>query len=242
MPDCVPISVIIPCWRDETVLEALLERLNQLAQASRHCIQLLVVDAACNPACNAICQRHAAQWLPAQPCRGEQLRMGASQARYPILWFVHADAQLRGNPLAIISAAFSAGAVGGYFAFRFSGASCWQSRLLEKLIGLRNRFGVPYGDQGLFVEASAYRACGQHSPWALFEEVELVKRLRRHGRFVRLAEGVQVDPRRWQHDGWWRRSLRNRLLALAFVGGVPAARLATRYSSGRPDSDGTANT
>lgn len=50
--------------------------------------------------------------------------------------------------------------VGGDFAFHFTGARCWQSRLLEQLIGLRNRIGVPYGDQELFVEASVYRACG----------------------------------------------------------------------------------
>lgn len=230
MPDKPPISVIIPCWQDEAVLGLLLAQLHRLAQSSRQVLQIIVADAARSHSCHEICLRHSAQWLPASPCRGEQLRLGAGHARHSILWFVHADAQLRGNPLPELQAAIGAGSVGGYFAFRFAGPACWQSRLLERLIAWRNHFGVPYGDQGLFVEASAYRTCGQHSPWPLFEEVELVKRLRRLGRFVRLEQGVQVDSRRWRRDGWWRRSLRNRLLALGHALGVPASRLANVYT------------
>lgn len=230
MPASAPISVIIPCWEDEALLGQLLAQLHRLAQSSRQSLQIIVVDAARSQSCREICHRHGAQWLPATPCRGEQLRLGAGHARHSILWFLHADAQLPGNPLPELRAAIGAGAVGGYFAFSFAGPGCWQSRLLERLIAWRNHFGVPYGDQGLFAEASAYHACGQHSPWPLFEEVELVKRLRRLGRFVRLEQGVQVDPRRWQRDGWWRRSLRNRLLALAHAVGVPATRLARLYS------------
>ncbi|MCY1271439.1 transferase 2, rSAM/selenodomain-associated [compost metagenome] len=175
---------------------------------------------------------------PGVAVQGEQLRLGAGQAWYPILWFLHADATLLGNPLPKISAAYSAGAVGDYFTFRFAGAGCWQSRMLERLILLRNHLGVPYGDQGLFVEATAYRASGRHKPWLLFEEVELVKRLCRLGRCVRLDEGVQVDSRRWQRDGWWRRTIRNRLLALAYACGVPASRLATLYSARNSATDG----
>lgn len=226
-----PISVIIPCWRDEPVLHLLLAQLHYLAHASRQIIQVIVVDAADSQSCRDICEQHGAQWIPATPCRGLQLRLGATHARHAILWFVHADTRLQDNPFPELSRAINSGAVGGYFAFRFAGAGCWQSRLLEKLIAWRNHYGVPYGDQGLFVEASAYQACGQHSPWPLFEEVELVRQLRRLGRFVKLSRGIEIDPRRWERDGWWRRSLRNRLLALAHALGVPATRLAHFYSA-----------
>jgi rSAM/selenodomain-associated transferase 2 len=241
MPDQVPISVIIPCWQDEALLGQLLAQLHRLAQASRQVLQIIVVDAARSHSCRETCLRHGAQWLPASPCRGGQLRLGAGHARHSILWFLHADAQLQGNPLPELRAAIDAGAVGGYFAFRFSGKVCWQSRLLEQLIAWRNHFGVPYGDQGIFVEASAYHACGQHSPLPLFEEVELVKQLRRLGRFERIAHGLKVDPRRWQRDGWWRRSLHNRLLALAYFFGVPPTHLARRYNRANPTASIPAN-
>lgn len=237
MPERNAISVIIPCWRDEQALARLLDHLAQLFRTARMIGEIIVVDAASSEECRLLCQRHAANWLPAAPCRGEQLRLGASHARHPLLWFLHADAHLQGNPLPAIQHAIARGAVGGYFRFRFADAVVWQGKVLEQLIHLRNRVGVPYGDQGLFVTASAYDSCGQHSPWPLFEEVELVKCLRKHGRFICLDDGVRVDPRRWQRDGWWRRSLRNRLLALKFACGVPVEQLAQRYAAGRSRDD-----
>jgi len=229
MPERQGISVIIPCWRDEQPLARLLDRLVQLFITAAIPGEIIVVDGARSETCQALCERFAAHWLPADPCRGEQLRLGASRARYRLLWFVHADARLPGEPLQAMLDALCSGAAGGYFRFRFAGQVGWQGQLLETLINWRCRFGVPYGDQGLFVDASHYRSCGQHSPWPLFEEVELVKRLRRCGPFIRLDDGMHVDPRRWQRDGWWRRSLRNRLLALKFACGVPAERLVQQY-------------
>ncbi len=235
MPEHPAVSVIIPCWHDEQALAQLLDALAALLQGATVDGEIIVVDGASSEPCRLLCARHGATWLPTAPCRGTQLRLGASHARHPLLWFLHADAQLHGNPLPSMQAAVATGAVGGYFRFRFAGSTGWQGSLLEHLIALRNRFGVPYGDQGLFVTAEAYQRCGQHSPWPLFEEVELVKCLRRRGRFVCLNEGVRVDPRRWQRDGWWRRSLRNRLLALQFACGVPVERLAERYTARRSD-------
>lgn len=224
------LSVIIPCWHDEQPLAQLLGTLIPLFQGAGVEGQILVVDAAASERCQLLCERHAVTWLPATPCRGEQLRLGARHAKHSVLWFLHADAHLHGNPLSAMQAAIAEGAVGGYFMFRFADPTGWQGVLLERLVRLRNRFGVPYGDQGLFVTAQAYHDSGQHSPWPLFEEVELVKHLRQRGRFVRLDDGVRVDPRRWRRDGWWRRSLHNRLLALQFACGVPVERLAARYA------------
>lgn len=223
------VSVIIPCWHDNAALEVLLGNLNDLARDTQQSLQLLVVDAANSPQCKAICQQHGAQWLASSPCRGEQLRQGAAHAQHGILWFLHADAQLAGNPLPEMQRTIAAGAAGGFFTFRFAGAPCWQSRVVEQLTGWRNHFGIPYGDQGLFVERNAYQACGQHSPWPLFEEVDLVKNLRNFGAFQRLEYGLLVNPRRWQRDGWWRRSLLNRLLAVAHAIGVSPFTLARLY-------------
>ena len=227
------ISVVIPCWRDERTLARLLDRLVCLFITAAIPGEIIVVDGAASLTCKALCDRFAARWLSAEPCRGKQLRLGASQARHSLLWFLHADAHLHGAPLEAMLKATEAGAVGGYFRFRFAGRHGWQAPVLERLIDWRCRFGVPYGDQGLFVDTGHYQRCGQHSPWPLFEEVELVKQLRRHGRFVCLNDGVRVDPRRWQRDGWWRRSLHNRLLALKFACGVPAERLAKQYRNVR---------
>ena len=122
-------------------------------------------------------------------------------------------------------------AVGGYFRFRFDAPRAWPALLLEPAIALRCRIGVPYGDQGLFMTRRAYMDAGGHSPWPLFEEVALVRGLRRLGRFVPLHEPLFIDPRRWHRDGWWRRTWVNRNLAFAFARGAKPERLAARYRS-----------
>jgi hypothetical protein len=127
--------------------------------------------------------------------------------------------------------ALAQGALGGYFRFRFDRPRAWPALLLEPAIAFRCRFGIPYGDQGLFMRRNAYWEAGGHSPWPLFEEVDLINGLRRLGRFMPLREPILVDPRRWDRDGWWRRTWINRNLALAFARGASPAQLAARYRS-----------
>jgi rSAM/selenodomain-associated transferase 2 len=220
------VSVIIPCYRDEAKLAQLLAQLQALPQRPA---EVIVVDGAVTPTCRETCLQYGACWLPSEPCRGRQLLTGAELAAGKVFWFLHADARLSEDPLRAIHRALDGGAVGGYFRFRFDAPRAWPAWLLETAIALRCRFGVPYGDQGLFMTEAAYRRAGGHAPWPLFEEVPLVRGLRRLGRFAALRELLYVDPRRWHRDGWWQRSLGNRRLALAFACGVSPEKLAQRY-------------
>jgi hypothetical protein len=146
-----------------------------------------------------------------------------------VLWFLHADAEPPEDGVTLIRSRHLAGAAGGFFTFRFAGEATWYKRGLAQLINWRTRFGTPYGDQGLFVARTTYDAVGGFADTPLFEEVPLVRALRRRGGFTRLAATIGVSPRRWEQDGWLWRSAGNRLLALAYVAGVPPRRLARRY-------------
>jgi glycosyltransferase involved in cell wall biosynthesis len=224
------LSVIIPCLHDEDHLERLLLQLRLAESATGIPLQIIVVDAAVSERCQALCRRHDARWSSATPSRGEQLRQGAALSEHEVLWFLHADADVDRQALIAVRRAVDEGATGGYFAFRFSDTDAWQGKLIERLVDWRNRVGVPYGDQGIFARRTAYSAAGQHAPWPLFEEVPLVKGLRRHGPFHRLEHGLGVSSRRWQRDGWWRRACRNRLLALGFILKLPPYTLARLYT------------
>lgn len=221
-------SIVIPCYRDETPLARLLEQLRRLPHQPD---EIIVVDAADSIRCAQLCEQSAVIRLVSEPCRGLQLGIGAAKSRGDVLWFLHADAQLAADPLAAMVAAIQRGAIGGYFRFRFAGPRAWPAAILEPAIALRCRLGVPYGDQGIFMQRTVYHQAGGHAPWPLFEEAPLVKAARRLGRFVALPEPIFVDSRRWQRDGWWRRSLKNRLLALRFMSGAAPQDLAARYHS-----------
>ena len=220
------LSVIIPVLGDRDNLRALLQQLASGTQAPE---ETIVVDGADDAGCAALCRAAGARYLQAPSRRGQQLRTGADAASGEALWFLHADAMPLTNAAEQLRAALAGGAAGGCFRFRFTGPDRWYKRMLERLINWRARLGVPYGDQGLFASRSAYTSAGGFADEPLFEEVRLVRGLRRAGRFVHLDAAIGVSPRRWEQQGWIRRSLANRLLALAFMAGVPAGTLARHY-------------
>lgn len=221
-------SVIISCFHDEEKLACLLAQLQKIPYRPW---EIIVVDAASSESCAEICTQFQAQRIASEPCRGQQLLTGAAQARGDILWFLHADAQLSTDPLTAMTKAIAQGAIGGYFRFRFAAPRAWPAFILEPMIALRCRIGVPYGDQGIFVARLVYHQVSGHAPWPLFEEVPLVRAMRRVGKFLPLTAPIFIDPRRWQRDGWWRRTWHNRKLALNFMCGVTPQELASRYHS-----------
>ncbi len=225
-PESPPrVSVIIPVYRDTEALGTLLGWLERETSAC----EIVVVDAGADPSCRALCSRYGARWLDAHPCRGTQLNTGAAQARGDILWFVHADAQPSSGAIAALQAAIEDGAAGGAFLFSLPAARGLMPRLIERGARLRAALGgMVYGDQGLFARRDAFMASGGFADSGLFEEVPLVRALRRRG-FILLPLPIGVSPRRWQSDGWWRGVLRNRSLALAHLLGVPGPTLARWY-------------
>jgi len=225
-PPIPSISIVIPVYRDTKALAQLLAWLDDEADGA----QIIVVEAGAQADCAALSDHHAVTWLAARPCRGEQLNLGAARATGEVLWFLHADARPPAGACAQIRQAVTSGAVGGAFGFALPQAQGLAPRLIELGVRLRCQFGgVPYGDQGLFARADAFRACGGFRDVALFEEVRLVRCLRSRGRFVQLTAPIAVSPRRWLRDGWWRSMIRNRLLALGYAVGIPPARLARWY-------------
>ena len=220
------VSVVIPVLGDTPALERLIAQLRALSPPPD---EVIVVDGARSEECRVLCECTAVTYAASRAGRGSQLHHGATRAAGDVLWFLHADADLPGDAIAAIREAISAGAVGGHFRFRFAGAPALRKRLLAALINLRAHLGVPYGDQGLFAARAAYAGAGGFPDVPLFEEVPLVRGLRRRGRFAALDIALGVSPRRWERDGWLRRTVENRLLAAAYMAGVSPQRLARRY-------------
>jgi hypothetical protein len=90
-------------------------------------------------------------------------------------------------------------------------------------------FGLPYGDQGLFVRRALFQRMGGYAPWPLMEDVDFVRRLARLGRLRHLSLGLVTSARRWERQGWLRRSAANLATLAAFAAGVSPERLARRY-------------
>ncbi len=220
------VSVVIPVFRDRQELTRLMAVLQELDSQP---YEIIVVEGEGGEAIEDLCTAPNCRLLSSPPRRGEQMDSGARTACGDVLWFLHADAEPPPESLAIMRSHLSSGAIGGWFRFAFRNETCWQAGLLAGLVNLRARIGVPYGDQGLFMYRKAYRQAGGF-PWrSLFEEPPLVRRMRGLGRFVPVQARLGVSARRWKRDGWFRRSLKNRLLAVAYMLRLSPEKLARRY-------------
>ena len=226
----VGLSIVVPTWRDDAALARLLP---QLAALRPRAAEVLVVDGAASAATRALVSAAGATWIASPPGRGTQLNRGARAARCETLWFVHADAVVPVAAVAAIAGAVAAGVVAGAFRFRFGGQRGATQRFLERCIAWRGALGMVYGDQALFVRRAAFERAGGFAEEPLFEEVPLVRALRRAGGFRVLDESVEVSPRRWEKAGYWRRTVENRLLALGYSAGVSPRRLARWYRRAR---------
>jgi rSAM/selenodomain-associated transferase 2 len=217
------ISIVIPSLAEDASLIALLKQIRAWERRPR---EIIVADGAQSIDTRRLCARYDALWVPSVHGRGVQLSKGAAHAHGSVLWFLYPDAEPHPESLTAIAIAIDSGALGGYFRWRAGGARHWPVTLFEWGIRLRSTWGVPYGDQGLFVEREAFEVCGGFEATPLFEQVRLVKALRRQGRIDALPLPIGVPQTRWRRRGWLRQALGNRLLALGYVAGIPPARLA----------------
>ena len=221
------VSVIIPVLHDSDALRKVVSDLKEQTTRPK---SIIIVSGSHDAEIAQFSKEEELVHLETIAARGLQLDSGARTADAHILWFVHADARLPTNACEAVVTAIRHGAVGGCLRFTFQGNRSLRKRIIEQLVRLRVFFGgMAYGDQALFMISSAYADCDGFPHLPLFEEVPVVRYLRRTGRFAALSVPVFVSPRRWERDGWLRRSLHNRWLALRHFCGANAADLAAVY-------------
>ncbi len=233
-PAAPAISVIIPVLHDAAQLAALLSRL-----PGRPRCEVIVANGDAGDAAVGGMRRTRPDvvWVESEPGRGRQMNAGAARATGAWLLFLHADARPDAGWMGEIGRAEAAGAVGGCFRLRID-ARRWQARVIEAGVRWRVRwFGLAYGDQAIFVRRDLFRRLGGYRPIPVMEDADLVGRIRARGRFWRSSLAVTVSARRWEQDGWWRRTAANlRILGLHLAGRSPD-RLAALYPAWRDSGE-----
>lgn len=175
-----------------------------------------------------------ARVLQAPRQKAAQMNVGARSARGGVLCFVHADTRLPpGFRRHITNALGRPGVAAGAFSLaldsRHPGGRlvCWGANWRARL------FGLAYGDQALFVKKGVFRAVGGYADLPIMEDVVLVKRLARKGRFVVADARVVTSARRWENLGYVKTTLRNVLIMAAYFLGASPHRLARWYQRER---------
>jgi rSAM/selenodomain-associated transferase 2 len=222
------ISVIVPVRDDSAAAERLLA---QIPADPR--LEVVVVEAEGGAGVSLRSGRPDVRILRSRAGRGLQMNTGAAAAEGEWLLFLHADSTLPPRWIDVFEQAVGPGdnVCGGWFRFALDDRS-WQARLIERGVRLRVRLlRLPYGDQGLFVRRGVFDAMGGYCDIPLMEDVEFVRRLLATRPVVELPLALTTSARRWQRDGWLRRSARNVFLIACYYAGVPPERLARWYLS-----------
>ena len=215
------ISIVIPVFRDAEALSRTLDAMDFDGAE-------VIVAAAEGDA--SLAALRAAQsdviWVTAPRGRARQMNAGAAVARGDWLLFLHADTCLRPGWRAAVDRADADAAINlGCFRFALDSPSP-AARLIEIGVRIRVRlFGLPYGDQALFVRREAFAALRGYTDLPIMEDVDLVGRLRETGRLYVASEQAVTSARRWEEDGWLRRTARHLRLIVWYFAGVHPERL-----------------
>jgi rSAM/selenodomain-associated transferase 2 len=189
------VSIIVPALNEEAQIGQTLAAL----RAVRGADEIIVVDGGSADRTRAIAQDYGVSVMLSACGRGFQMQAGAQAAVGDVLWFVHADSLPSVESIdAVRQALTDPGVAGGNFRLRFEGDSTLAGQL-KLIYPLLRHIGLCYGDSGIFVRRSVFKAAGGFRPVRLFEDVDLVRRIRQHGRFVTLACEMVTSSRRFDN-------------------------------------------
>lgn len=221
------LSVVIPALDEAGQIG---EAIRAVRAAAVSGVEIIVVDGGSRDGTPARAAEAGAHVLTSARGRARQLGVGARASRGDVLLFLHADTRLpQGFDAAAKAALEDPGAVGGAFRFRFD-----RHTLLLRLIewGVHVRvalFGMPYGDQALFVRRATLEEIGGVPQAPIMEDLDLVKAMKAHGRLAALPLEAVTSARRYLSRGTLRTWLRHQLAAVAWWWGVDRARVAAWY-------------
>jgi hypothetical protein len=180
------ISIIIPVYKQETQLEALLADLSPIKDRAEIIIK-------------------------SEGSRAKSLNAGVASATRPFLWFLHADSRVNELNLKVLATALEEKPDDlHYFGLAFDhdgpvltifnawGAN-WRSRL----------FGVPYGDQGFCLSKKQFvKANGYPEDVTYGEDLLFIWHARQAGLHLhRLPSKLLTSARKYNQRGWLRLTL-----------------------------------
>jgi rSAM/selenodomain-associated transferase 2 len=196
--------------------------------------EVVIADGGSSDATEKIADEAGARLVRCEAGRGQQLALGAREAKGRWLLFLHSDTVLQpgweAEVFRHIQAVERVEAPDKAAAFRFSlDDDGLMPTYLQWAVGVRCRLlKMPYGDQGLLISRRLYDEAGGFRPIALMEDVDLIRRIGR-SRIAFFRATAVTSARRYRAEGYMRRMLRNFACLSLYYLRIPPHVLARLY-------------
>jgi rSAM/selenodomain-associated transferase 2 len=222
------LSIIIPTFNEERSLKGPLASLASLPH------EIIVVDGGSEDGTVELACKYASVVLESRRGRGIQQHAGACKAQGEVLLFLHADTQPpKGFEVMIERTLSDPKTVFGAFHLGHHPSTAFLN-LVALMANLRSLLlKIPYGDQGLFMRRSDYFRVGGFQALPIMEDVDLVKRLNKIGKFKLVKARVGTSARRYHRNGIVYTTVRNWSLIIRYLLGQSPERLHRFYSDAR---------
>lgn len=223
------LSIIVPTLNEEKRIADTIGTWQGLSGEK----QILVADGGSKDRTTEIATQLGVRVVPCRRGRGSQIQTAAAEATGNVLLFIHADTRPEAGALESIERALRDRAVvGGNFSLVFEGEH-YSARHMTWIYPYLRWLGLSYGDASIFIRRSVYDTIGGCRPYPLFEDVDLIRRMKRHGRFMHLEDRVFTSARRFSGPQYARVWAIWIMLQVLYWVGVSPNRLARWYSDVR---------
>ncbi len=169
------ISIIIPTYNEESIILALLSQLEQYKNDA----EIIIVDGSSS---DKTVELIGDGWkvINCDKGRGRQMNLGATMSSGDILFFLHVDSKLPTDALGQIIRCMRTNRY-GCFGIKFASRNffMWTNKVISNHRAWSR--GLPFGDQGIFIERSLFREVGGFPELPIMEDYEFARRMRALG-------------------------------------------------------------
>ena len=228
----IAVSIVIPALNEENSISQTLHAVARLAKP----VEVIVVDGGSDDETARLVRACGVRLIDSRRGRGAQMHAGALATRGSVLWFLHADTTPHPDAIRDIQESLrDPRVVGGNFNVSFD-SNRFSALCLTWLYRQLRTVGLCYGDSAIFVRREAYEQSGGFKPLPIFEDLELLRRLKRSGKFVHLSSTVITSGRRFEGGRFLATFVRWVALQLLYWFGVNPSRLVELYAPVRGDA------
>ncbi len=219
-------TVVIPALNEAARVGAAIASAFEAGAAS-----VVVADGGSVDSTRDVARKAGAEVVGSAAGRAVQMNAGARAAGGDVLVFLHADTRLTPAAGRALRQAYAQATTHAtVFRLRFDTASPllrfyeWSTRVPYTRIA--------FGDRALGVRRDVFEALGGFPEIPVFEDLEMVQKLKTHGGLRFLSEAVVTSARRFEKNGPFRQQWLNLRLWARYLAGTPPAALARAYGYG----------